>query len=233
MKRLDFSIHIAGDQSILVEFGNTIDEQTNQKVRYLAEQIEENHVIGVTETILGYTNLLIQYDPINITYEQLEENIVKLLDEKEDYINVENRMIEIPVLYGSHYGPDLEDVARLNGLTKEEVIQIHTESIYTVYFLGFSPGFPFLGGMSEKIITPRLENPRTQIPAGSVGIANNQTGIYPVSSPGGWRLIGHTPLLLYDQTKEWPFLLSPGDRLQFKSISQEQYDKLIKKVVSN
>lgn len=227
MKRLEYTIDVAGDRSILITFGHVIDEKTNQKIRLLAKQIDDHKLIGVKETILGYTNLLIHYDPFYISYKQLKAHLIKLIETTKFDSDDETEVIKIPVLYGSQYGPDLHDVAQINGLTEEEVIQIHTEPIYTVYFLGFSPGFPFLGGMSEKIMTPRLENPRTKIKAGSVGIANNQTGIYPVSSPGGWRLIGHTPLRLYDQMKEWPFLLAPGDRLQFKSINQAQYDKIV------
>src|SRR5699024_980827 len=145
----------------------------------------------------------------------------------------EENVVEIPVLYGSEWGPDLVDVAEINNLTEDEVINIHTEPSYLVYFLGFTPGFPFLGGMSEKIITPRLPNPRMRIRAGSVGIANNQTGIYPVSSPGGWRLIGHTPIPLYDSKKEWPFLLSPGDKLKFKSVTKEEYAEIVNRLQKN
>lgn len=222
-----YTIHIAGDQSLLVSFGDVINEETNRKVRVLAETVEESELKGINEVILGYTNLLIHYDPFLTSFHKLKNELTCLIENISFEQEKEKEIIEIPVLYGCQAGPDLSDVARLNHLTEEEVIKIHTEPIYTVYFLGFSPGFPFLGGMSEKIVTPRLENPRTKIKAGSVGIANNQTGIYPVSSPGGWRLIGHTPLHLYDPTKEWPFLLAPGDRLKFKSITKSEYDKLV------
>lgn len=229
MKRLNYSIHIAGDQSVLITFGEEINEQTNRYVRHLASAIEKHNIFGVSETILGYTNLLVYYDPFLISYNQLKSELIRLIDHTHFQDDKRREIIEIPVLYGFQGGPDLKDVAHLNELTEEDVIKIHTKPIYTVYFLGFSPGFPFLGGMSERIVTPRLANPRTKIQAGSVGIANNQTGIYPVSSPGGWRLIGHTPTLLYDQSKQWPFLLSPGDRLKFKSITKNEYDKLIDK----
>lgn len=229
MKRLDFNITVAGDQSVLVKFGDKIDTKTNKAVRVLAQLVDKEVDIGVIETILGYTNLLVNYDPFITTFEQLKANLIQLIEKIDLEEEIEENIVELPVLYGSEYGPDLKDVAKHNNLTEEEVIHIHTEPTYLVYFLGFTPGFPFLGGMSDKIITPRLANPRTRIKAGSVGIANNQTGIYPVSSPGGWRLIGHTPIPLYDPNKEWPFLLSPGDKLKFKSITKEAYDEIINK----
>lgn len=232
-KKLDFTFKIAGDRSVLVEFGDEIDEQTNRSVRFLAELIDSSQLKGVNETILGYTNLLINYDPVDITYEQLKKRIITLIKKIDRFEPQEENVIEIPVLYGSEWGPDLSDVAEFNNLTEEEVIHIHTEPSYLVYFLGFTPGFPFLGGMSEKIITPRLSNPRTRIRAGSVGIANNQTGIYPVSSPGGWRLIGHTPIPLYAPKKEWPFLLSPGDKLKFKAITKEEYAEIVNRLQKN
>lgn len=229
MNKLDYQIHIAGDQSILVQFGEDINETTNKIVRFLANTIEKNRPVGVNEVILGYTTLLIHYDPLLVSFEKLEVEIHKLIETINPAHEEEHKTIEIPVLYGSYLGPDLKDVANYNNLTEDDVIKIHTKPVYTVYFLGFSPGFPFLGGMSEQIVTPRLANPRTRIRAGSVGIANNQTGIYPVSSPGGWRLIGHTPIALYDPNKKWPFLLSPGDRLKFTSITKRQYESLLQK----
>src|SRR5690606_34666768 len=139
----------------------------------------------------------------------------------------ERNTIEIPVLYGEELGPDLANVARLNNLSEQEVIKLHTEPDYTVYFLGFSPGFPFLGGLDERIANPRLENPRKKVQAGSVGIANHQTGIYPVTSPGGWQIIGHTPIPLFNPSDDNPFLLSPGDIITFKPITKIEYDEII------
>jgi len=134
--------------------------------------------------------------------------------------------IEIQVAYGNDFGPDLEFVAQHNNLTPEEVIQIHTSGTYLIYMLGFTPGYPFLGGLSEKIFTPRLENPRLVVPAGSVAIANNQTGIYPIDSPGGWQLIGRTPIKLYDPTGSPPILLKAGNYVSFKRISREEFQEI-------
>jgi KipI family sensor histidine kinase inhibitor len=135
-------------------------------------------------------------------------------------------IVEIQVAYGDDFGPDLEFVAQHNNLTPEEVIQIHTSGTYLIYMLGFTPGFPFLGGLSEKIFTPRLEKPRQLVPAGSVGIAKNQTGIYPIDSPGGWQLIGRTPIKLYDPTGFPPILLKAGNYLRFKSISRKDFQEI-------
>lgn len=230
---LTFTIKVAGDQSILVVFGETINIETNRSVRQLAELIETHNIPGIMETILGYTNVLINYDPMKLPYKTLVTIVEQLVQEIDPLAEDGQRTINIPVLYGAEWGPDLPDVAKINGLTEEEVIRIHTEPSYLVYFLGFTPGFPFLGGMSTEIATPRLATPRTRIPGGSVGIANDQTGIYPVSSPGGWRLIGHTPVALYDTRKDWPFLLAPGDQIKFTPVTKSAYENIKHKVKNN
>lgn len=167
--------------------------------------------------------MLVHYDPMVFTYSEVVAELEKLVEEASTATLPPARLIEIPTVYGDKWGPDLEDVAKYNGLTPEEVISIHSNADYLVYFLGFTPGFPFLGGMSEKIATPRLPTPRISIPAGSVGIANNQTGLYPTESPGGWRLIGRTPLRFYDPSWEQPFLLQAGDYVRFVPIDEEEY----------
>jgi KipI family sensor histidine kinase inhibitor len=223
---MHFTVKPAGDQAILIEFENKIDEETNRKVRHLARLAEKETENGFGEVILGYRSLLIHYDPVKLTYEQVMKKVKSW--EKEDVAgrSTGGRKVRIPVLYGGQWGPDLKDVAAHNGLSPEEVISIHSGGEYVVYFLGFTPGYPFMGGMSEKISTPRLPSPRVSIPAGSVGIANNQTGIYPVQSPGGWRLIGRTPLLLYDPDRENPFLLEAGDRVRFVGITEEAFAEI-------
>ncbi|WP_042146722.1 5-oxoprolinase subunit PxpB [Paucisalibacillus sp. EB02] len=222
-----YTVKTAGDQSIIINFGEQINEQTSQTVQKLSNIIESNGIIGVEEVVLGYTTLLINYVPTKISYDTLLSTIKVLLKDIALTKMEERNTIEIPVLYGNEMGPDLVDVAKLNHLAVEEVIKLHTEPDYSVYFLGFSPGFPFLGGLNEKIATPRLENPRKKVQAGSVGIANYQTGIYPVTSPGGWRIIGHTPIPLFNSNDADPFLLSPGDIIKFKSITKKEYDEII------
>ena len=156
------------------------------------------------------------------------------LESWEEWTSITNhekrRTVEIPVLYGGEHGPDLERVAHHNQLSIEEVVSIHSTSRYLVYFLGFTPGYPFMGGMSKKIATPRLESPRISIPPGSVGIAKDQTGIYPVASPGGWNLIGNTPLRLYNPEEPNPFLLNAGDNITFKAIQIEEFNYIKEQV---
>lgn len=223
---MDFTFKIAGDQSILLSFPSEINDETSKLVRKLAEHIELKKLEGIEEVILGYSSLLIHYNPIKIAYKSVQLKLEEMIHAIDLTEKEQTNLIEIPVLYGGEQGPDITDVARINHLTEEEVIEIHTAPIYMVNFLGFTPGFPFLSGLSNKIHTSRLRDPRTKIKAGSVGIGNNQTGIYPVSSPGGWRLIGHTPITLYNPKRERPFLLSPGDMVKFKAITKEEYERL-------
>jgi inhibitor of KinA len=223
----------AGDQSILVQFGNEINEHNNAMVRSFAHLVESQSGEAWGEVILGYTTVLVHYNPLAISFHEAVEQFGKWESELAEVALPASRVVEIPVVYGGQFGPDLEDVAVHNGLSSDEVMQIHASKEYLVYFLGFTPGFPFLGGMSEKIATPRLQSPRVSIPAGSVGIANNQTGIYPVSSPGGWRLVGRTPLRFYDPVGDPPFLLQAGDYLRFVKIDSDQYHNIKQQVDKN
>jgi len=221
---------IAGDRGIVVEFENEISEKVNSKVRNMFLAIEKSNFKEIEEIIPTYRSLLVLYDPLEIDGMNLIKKL-KTVEKNIKEIQIEKpKTIEIPVVYGGKFGPDLEFVAQHNNLTVEEVIKIHTERKYLIYMLGFTPGFPYLGGMSEKIATPRLENPRTKIPEGSVGIAGNQTGIYPIESPGGWRLIGRTPLKLFDPYGKHPFLLQAGDYLKFVSINEQLYHSIKEQV---
>ena len=214
-----------GDSALLVSFGEVIDEEINDRVHALARTIERVNFEWLVEVVPAYSSLAVIYDPALIDFEG-----VKLAVEGLEFSarKFEGKLVKIPVLYGGEYGPDLEFVAQYNGLTPGEVIEIHSRPTYRVYFLGFLPGFAYLGGMDERIATPRLETPRLKVPAGSVGIAGKQTGIYPLESPGGWRLIGRTPLRLFDPSKEPPTLLQPGDRIRFVPIGEEKFNELYK-----
>ena len=213
----------AGDRGLLVEYGDAIDPVVNNKVRSMASVMEDNPPRGITEIIPTYRSLLIIYDPA-MTH---PDRIKTLLEEMETRLGdiqiPPPRTVEIPVCYGGEFGPDIDTVADTNRLTVTEVIKLHSQPEYPIYMVGFTPGFPFLGGLSEKLHTPRLETPRTLVPEGSVGIANNQTGIYPIASPGGWQLIGRTPLKLFAPWRKNPFLYQAGDRLKFVSISAEKF----------
>jgi inhibitor of KinA len=217
----------AGDRGLLVEYGDVIDPDVNNKVRSMAIVMEDNPPEGVAEIIPTYRSLLIIYD-LSITNPAELQKILETLEARLGEIKIPPpRTVEIPVCYGGEFGPDIDTVADTNNLTAEEVIELHCEPQYPIYMVGFTPGFPFLGGLPEKLHTPRLETPRTLVPEGSVGIANNQTGIYPIASPGGWQLIGRTPLKLFAPWRRNPFLYQAGDCLKFKPISAEEYARSV------
>ena len=217
----------AGDRGILVEYGDVIDPAVNNKVRSMAIVMGGKPPEGVIEIIPTYRSLLIIYDP-SITHSAKLKNTLDTLEARLGEISIPPpRTVELPVCYGGELGPDIDTVADTNNLTVEEVIELHCEPEYLIYMVGFTPGFPFLGGLSEKLHTPRLETPRTLVPEGSVGIANNQTGIYPIASPGGWQLIGRTPVKLFAPWRQNPFLYQAGDRLKFKPISADEYARTV------
>lgn len=216
----------AGDQALVVEFGNTIDEKLNKKVQLLNRKIEGAGVKGIVETVPTFRSLLVTYDPSAVGFEKLKKILEGIPADDSTEEKEERRVIEIPVCYGGEFGEDLPAVAAHTGLTEEEVIEIHSSREYNIYMLGFLPGFPYLGGLDKRLHTPRLQNPRTRIPAGSVGIGGEQTGVYPLDSPGGWRLIGRTPLKLYDPDREEPFLYQSGDYIRFVPITREEYSVL-------
>jgi len=217
---------MAGDRGLLVEFGGSIDPEINQKVRAMSLALEQAMPDGVEEVIPTYRSLLIVYDPEKTRPVQLEKVIENTEQRLGDIQIPPPKVVEIPVCYGDEFGPDIEHVAKIHDLTVEDVIRLHSEPEYRIYMVGFTPGFPFLGGLSEKLHTPRLESPRTKVPRGSVGIANNQTGVYPIASPGGWQLIGRTPLKLFAPERENPILYQAGDFLRFKPISISEYRRL-------
>ena len=167
-----------------------------------------------------YRSLLVHYDPLRLGYDDVVHLVGEQLQRVGEVPLPESRVVEVPTLYGGESGPDIAFVAEHNGLSVEEVIRIHSSVDYTVYMLGFTPGFPYLGGMSAAIATPRLETPRPRVPAGSVGLAGQQTGVYPIESPGGWRIIGRTPLVLFDPQRDPPALLAAGDRVRFVPVSE-------------
>ena len=221
---------IAGDRGLLVEYGSEIDPAINRKVRTMVilidQLMEAEKSLGIIEVVPTYRSMLIIYDPASTNPPRIKENLA-LLEKRHSQIDIPlPTTVSIPVCYGGQFGPDLAFVAEHNGLTEEDVVLLHTAVSYPIYMIGFTPGFPFLGGLPRKLHTPRLETPRTHVPAGSVGIANNQTGIYPVSSPGGWQLIGKTPLKLFDTSKENPFLYQVGDLIHFESISSTVFKDL-------
>jgi len=221
---------LAGDRAIVLEFGNEISKEVNLLVRKLYHSIIKENIEGIEEMVPTYCSLIVYYNPQRVKYSVLTKKIKEL----ENYITEITLpaacVNEIPTLYGGEYGPDLEYVAQHNKLSVEEVIKIHSQKEYFIYMLGFLPGFVYLGGMSDKINTPRLEKPRLKVLESSVGIAGKQTGIYPIESPGGWQIIGRTPIKLYDPQKKFPFLLKSGDYIKFYPINKEQFKEIEKKI---
>ncbi|MDD2397214.1 MAG: 5-oxoprolinase subunit PxpB [Tissierellia bacterium] len=220
----------AGDKAVVMEFGNEISKDINAKIRNVVKSVEEAKVDGIVELLPTYRSLMIMYDPLKIEYSELISTLDFMSSKQVDNEEEKIKIVEFPTVYGGEYGPDINFVAEHNNITVDEVIKIHTGTDYLVYMMGFTPGFTYLGGMSDKIVTPRLASPRTKIPAGSVGIAGAQTGMYPSETPGGWQLIGRTPLKLYDSDKEPPVMLSAGDYVRYVSVSEEEYLEIKKQV---
>ena len=218
-----------GDCAAVVEFGKEIDPAMNSRVLRLKSQLDKHPIAGVIEAASAYATLAVYYDPLQLDFDHLKFRLQGMIDILTNAPDVVPVTIKIPVVYGGDSGPDLEFVARRNSLTTDEVIEIHSGADYLVYMIGFAPGFPYLGGMSERIATPRRESPRLKIPIGSVGIAGKQTGVYPIETPGGWQLIGQTPLELFRPACDPPTLLHPGDHVRFCPISHEEFLQMKKR----
>lgn len=215
-----------GDSSVLIEFGKEISPEINRKITATVQMMKEQHIEGVVDTIPAFCSLLINYDPRVITFDELKKRLEHLVKLDAKAGEEKKRIFEIPVCYGGEYGPDIANIAKNAGLTEEEVIEIHSSRDYLIYMLGFLPGFCYLGGLDERIHTPRLSNPRIKINAGSVGIGGSQTGIYPLDSPGGWQLMGMTPVKTYDPERETPILLEAGDYIRFVPIDENEYRRI-------
>lgn len=239
MTSKSYELHPMGDDCILVQLGEGIDKDIHHRVQNLAKYLDEHPFPGFIEKVTSYQSVAIYFNPIIIRQHfpgSQNKSILQILDQLiSEYItaseNIElppARTIEIPVLYGGEYGPDLGLVAEHNQLSEEEVIQIHNESQCLVYMIGFSPGFPYMGGLDERIHTPRRQSPRVKLPGRSVGIAGGQTGLYPQSSPGGWQIIGRTPLKMFNiDNPENPSVLQAGDNVRFVPITEAEYASLL------
>ncbi|WEG14460.1 5-oxoprolinase subunit PxpB [Pullulanibacillus sp. KACC 23026] len=228
-----FSLYPLGDQAVVIELGQEINKETLDKVRAVSAFFDQHSIEWVIEYVPAFTTVSVFYDPLyfvngsedKLPYEKVCDQLKTFLANLKVNEASEPRKIEIPVCYGGELGPDLEVVAEHNHLTPEEVIHYHSMGDYLVYMIGFAPGFPYIGGMPEEIATPRKESPRLKIPAGSVGIAGKQTGVYPIETPGGWQLIGRTPMKLFRPGEDTPSILRAGDRIQFKSITLKEFQE--------
>ncbi len=212
-----------GDRALAVEFGREVDEKINSRVHMLAAAIKRLHDPAVIETVPAFASLLVHYDPAFRKYGPMCTWIRAVLGQMTEKEECAKRIVKIPVCYGARFGADLHEMEKLLHLDMDEIIAIHSAPDYKVYMLGFLPGFPYLGGLDKRLVCPRLKTPRIRIPEGSVGIGGSQTGIYPVVSPGGWRLIGQTPLTMYDPFKKEPTLLKAGDYVRFVPVSLDEW----------
>jgi inhibitor of KinA len=231
-----------GDHAVVVRFGTSIDPHIHGQVKQFSASLEQDPLPGMVEYIPAYATVTVFYDPVAVyernkgwqrtdggsrppfsPYEWYCGQIRERLNSLGEAAPASGRVVKIPVLYGGEMGPDLGEVARHNNLTEQEVIETHASGDYQVYMIGFAPGFPYIGGMPEKIATPRRQSPRLSIPAGSVGIAGKQTGIYPLETPGGWQIIGRTPLRLFRPEADPPSLLQAGDRVRFVPVTEEEF----------
>ena len=209
----------AGDAAILIEWADEIDDAINDRVHTFAAHLRAQNRAEIRDLIPAYASLLVCYDPQQISFAGLSDFLRSVLQFTPTSNAVNARVVEIPVVYGGEFGPDLEFVAQYARVTQDEIVRLHTGSVYRVYLIGFAPGFAYLGSVPERIAAPRLETPRTRVAAGSVGIAGRQTGIYPMETPGGWRIIGRTTLTMFDPLRDPPTLLRPGDRVRFISVT--------------
>ncbi|WP_446899831.1 5-oxoprolinase subunit PxpB [Clostridium sp. LBM24168] len=231
----EFNILQVSETSALVEFENKIDEGINRKIRIFCDYIDQNPFKWLIEYIPYFSSVSLIYNPLKIRSEEpfkvVRSKLEDILSKLDFSCNYEENVIEIPVCYGGEFGPDIRYVAEMNNLTEAEVVEIHSNGKYLVYMIGFAPGFPYLGGLSEKIYTPRRKSPRTAIPEGSVGIAGKQTGVYPIETPGGWQIIGRTPFKLFDLQSSSKTLLKCGDIAKFYPISSNEYLRLKEKML--
>ena len=232
----DFTLTPLGDRAVLVRLGTTIDEATHRRVRAVCAHLGAHPVPGTIELVPAFASVAVHYDPARVPnetngkgaspYARFAAAVGAAISDLGDEELPPPRTVEIPVCYGGAFGPDLESVARAHELSTEDAIRLHSGGTYSVYMLGFAPGFAYLGGLPEALVTPRRPEPRTAVPAGSVGIGGSQTGIYPLVSPGGWQLIGRTPLRMFDAEREPPTALAVGDRVRFRPIEPNEFERM-------
>ena len=219
----DAKSYLMGDRGLLLEFGDEISREINEKVRRMALAIQAETIEGIIETVPTYRSLLIIYNPVILPMEDLKERLKRMEKGLQQTPLPEPKLTRIPVVYGGNYGPDLEEVAKYLHASPEEVVQLHCSKPYLIYMIGFMPGYPYMGELPQALVTPRLKTPRLLVPKGSVAIAQRQTGIYSMESPGGWQILGRTPVELFHPEKDPPALLQMGDFVQFYQISEKEF----------
>jgi inhibitor of KinA len=215
---------LMGDRGLLLELGDEISREVNEKVRRMALAIQAETLEGIIETVPTYRSLLIIYNPAVLPIEDLKKRLELIEEGLEQTPLPEPKWTQVPVVYGGIYGPDLEGVAKYLQISIEEVIRLHCSQPYLIYMIGFMPGYPYMGELPEALVIPRLKTPRLIVPKGSVAIAQRQTGIYSMESPGGWRILGRTPIELFDPEKDPPALLQMGDFVQFYPVTEKEFE---------
>lgn len=228
-----YHIYPCGDHAVTIELGDLISVDINQKVISLFHYLSENKIEGVKDLIPAYNTITVVYDTCSLkkrspglsVYETMSAQLQNAAALANEEVATQTKLVKIPVCYDPLLAPDIVSLAETHQLSVEEVIKLHTAKIYRVYMIGFLPGFAYMGSVDEKIITPRRQQPRTIVPAGSVGIAGEQTGIYPFDSPGGWQLIGQTPVKMFEANNTSPCYLEAGDAVQFHAISIDEFSK--------
>jgi KipI family sensor histidine kinase inhibitor len=221
----EIQFYLMGDRGLLLEFGDEISSEANEKVRRMTLAIQAASMEGIVETVPTYRSLLILYNPLILSTHEMKKRLQKIEEGLRQTPFPEPKLTRIAVLYGGSYGPDLEEVAKYHQISPEEVVRLHCGKPYFIYMIGFMPGFPYMGELPQELVTPRLKTPRLLVPAGSVAIAQRQTGIYPMESPGGWQILGRTPVKLFDPEKNPPALLQTGDLVQFYPITEKEYNE--------
>ncbi len=224
-RRGEIVVTTCGDQAFLVRFGTTISPRTNARVRAALDALDADRPAWVVDCVPAYTTILVVYDPLTVE-PIVVESWIRARVATASIARAVRRTVTVPVWYDPEVGLDLDDTARYLGTSVERVVELHTSRSYLAYMLGFKPGFSYLGVLDPKLAAPRLDVPRLRVPAGSVGIAGRQTGIYPVTSPGGWRILGRTPLRIFDPAREAPFLILPGDEVRFEPIGRRRFEQL-------
>jgi KipI family sensor histidine kinase inhibitor len=222
---VDAQFRTASDQSLLVSFGQEITLENHQRVMKLLRVLQSHPIDGMRNLHPAYCSVLINFDALKLDHDELQSRLLPYLARLDEAPLPTSRQIEIPVCYGGEFGPDLNELSGMHGISPAQVIDLHSSPTYLVYFLGFAPGFAYLGGLPETLTTPRLPTPRAKIPQGSVGIGGNQTAVYPFATPGGWRLIGRTPVAMFQRDQARMSLLQIGDHVKFRPISQEEFAK--------
>ncbi len=224
---VEYTLFPLCEYAVTIRFSDRIDEAVNDIVHQTAARLQAERKEGIEEIAPAFSSLTVYYDPLVAgSYADVCAWLHENIGRSEQAVRRSVRTVVIPVCYGGEFGPDLPDVARFHGISEDEVVKLHSAGRYRVYMIGFSPGFAYLGGLSPRLATPRRAVPRTKVPAGSVGIAGGQTGVYPLATPGGWQLIGRTPLRLFDPHREEPSLLAAGDIVEFRPIGAREFARL-------